>query len=116
MKNKKVVILVVAIGIVALSYFLIKKKKAQKEADSLFNQSQSPSQPVSNDEFPLKNGSKGDNVKKLQDYLNLNIKPPMAKLKVDGMFGPATEAALSSVTSKKTMTKEDFNNKIYKTT
>ena len=44
----------------------------------------------SNDKFPLKVGSRGPNVKKLQEYLN---KSSSAGLVTDGIFGSKTLAA-----------------------
>ena len=44
----------------------------------------------SKDEFPLKVGSRGPNVKKLQEYLN---KSSSAGLATDGIFGSKTLAA-----------------------
>jgi len=44
-----------------------------------------------NDTFPLKKGSKGLRVKKLQDFLN---KENNESLVVDGIFGSKTEAAV----------------------
>ena len=44
---------------------------------------------LSTSSFPLKMGSRGDNVKKWQTYLN----GKGADLVVDGVWGPKTEAA-----------------------
>lgn len=50
----------------------------------------------------LKNGDKGDEVKRLQQYLNWY--DPNNKLKVDGIFGSATETAVKSMQSKLKLT------------
>jgi hypothetical protein len=50
---------------------------------------------VGTDKFPLGKGSRGNNVKLLQQALT--------KLKVDGIFGSLTEAALVKATSKNTI-------------
>jgi hypothetical protein len=52
-------------------------------------------------EFPLKNGSSGNNVKLLQEKLG--------GLVVDGFFGNKTEQALISKTGKNTITKSELN-------
>lgn len=44
--------------------------------------------------FPLKKGSRGGKVKKLQLFLNTKYNP---KLSVDGEFGTATEAAVKNM-------------------
>ena len=47
--------------------------------------------PAANDDFPLKKGSKGERVKKLQEFLNNNNNESLV---VDGIFGSKTEAAV----------------------
>ena len=63
--------------------------------------------------FPLKQGSRGDKVRELQQFLNRRILPPLVALDVDGIFGPKTEAALFQVTGRKQVTEAEFN--LYKT-
>ena len=43
--------------------------------------------------YPIRRGRCGEYVKPLQRHLNSFIKPPLKILKVDGDFGPKTEAA-----------------------
>ncbi|MEI6569717.1 MAG: hypothetical protein WCR20_23775 [Verrucomicrobiota bacterium] len=44
--------------------------------------------------FPLKFGSKGNEVLNLQKYLNNNVMVPFSKLKEDSNFGALTQSAL----------------------
>lgn len=47
--------------------------------------------------FPLKVGSKGGQVCKLQDWLNKNVLLSVELLDVDGDFGPLTQAAVNKI-------------------
>ena len=42
-------------------------------------------------EFPLKYGSRGENVARLQKWLNTYLHPDFKPLVVDGIFGPKTD-------------------------
>ena len=69
------------------------------------------------DSFPLKKGSRGSNVEKLQTYLRQKqvkrdesvryIVPP-TYLEIDGIFGDKTEAALLEFTNRKSVSEEYF--------
>jgi len=106
------VILIVAILVVATVFYLKKKKAAQqstgggggsnKQGDNMAlpetKEASTDKNPVKTVEkttagFPLQYGSKGEEVKKLQEALN----GKGAKLKVDGDFGPATSSALRNL-------------------
>lgn len=54
------------------------------------------SQPVYNDNWPLKRGSRGNNVKQLQITLN-NLDSVLPDLTIDGVFGVKTEEKLKKV-------------------
>jgi len=61
--------------------------------------------------FPLAKGKRGDNVTKLQKWLNINLKvKKQPEIKVDGIFGTETETALKAITGKTTMDKTYFDN------
>lgn len=47
--------------------------------------------------FPLKFGSKGGQVCKLQEWLNKNVLRSVELLDVDGDFGPLTQAAVNKI-------------------
>ncbi len=47
--------------------------------------------------FPLKVGSKGGQVCKLQEWLNKNVLRSVELLDVDGDFGPLTQAAVNKI-------------------
>ncbi|MBO5110684.1 MAG: peptidoglycan-binding protein [Clostridia bacterium] len=51
--------------------------------------------------YPLRNGSRGEPVRTLQTYLNFisNTYTQIPKVEVDGVFGPATERAVSAYES-----------------
>jgi hypothetical protein len=59
--------------------------------------------------FPLKMGSRGENVKKLQRYLNNKMPSPMKRLEIDGIFGELTEKALLAVANKNEINEREFN-------
>jgi peptidoglycan hydrolase-like protein with peptidoglycan-binding domain len=50
--------------------------------------------------FPLKVGSKGGQVCKLQEWLNKNVLLSVELLNVDGDFGPLTLAAVNKIPAK----------------
>lgn len=58
--------------------------------------------------FPLKKGSKGNEVSTLQTYLNSQLPAPVQRLDVDGNFGPLTETALFTVMGKREVSREHF--------
>ena len=61
--------------------------------------------------FPLQVGSKGDEVKRLQNWLNTNLKMKgQPSITVDGDFGAGTATALNTVTGKTSMDQTYFNN------
>jgi len=61
---------------------------------------------TTNTAFPLQKGSKGTNVKALQEVLNSKFN---AKLTTDGSFGSKTETALKAATGKISITESEFN-------
>lgn len=73
---------------------LLRRRKLRKElgieTPSNGGGSNTP-EPAANDDFPLKKGSRGERVKKLQEFLN-NMNNE--SLVVDGIFGSKTEAAV----------------------
>ena len=85
---------VAAVALVGYRFFM--RRKLMKELG--LNKMNTPMPPKgggssssgSKDEFPLKVGSRGPNVKKLQEYLN---KSSSAGLATDGIFGSKTLAA-----------------------
>lgn len=63
-----------------------------------------------NDNFPLKKGSYGNNVRRLQTAL-LKLNPSaLPKYGVDGDFGTETETALINQTGKSTCTEAELTN------
>jgi|GEM_PF-2043008 len=104
MKNKKVIIVIVlillVIGIaIGYSVYQKKKRKALMEGATEGGSTKVPGTgtggtPVQySDEFPLKIGSKGNNVTALQYAINEGCPEVGSKIAVDGVFGPQTEAA-----------------------
>ncbi len=83
--NKKKIIIIVIIAIIlgVILYFILRKPKPAALP--------SGSTPVNPDNFPLKIGSTGTEVKAVQKYLNDKYS---AGLVVDGSWGPATDAAV----------------------
>lgn len=78
----------------------IKKDIAQKIKDAAGTIVNTVKPPTTNN-FPLKNGSKNDNVRTLQSALNRLGQDPA--LVVDGIFGSKTQASLKAYTGKTTV-------------
>lgn len=55
--------------------------------------------------FPISRGMKGNEVKRIQEMLNKKF---YSGLKIDGCFGPKTEAALFIAIGKRTLSAQDF--------
>tara|TARA_R110000803_G_scaffold16317_1_gene44737 strand:+ start:21390 stop:21779 length:390 start_codon:yes stop_codon:yes gene_type:complete len=74
---------------------LLRRRRLRKElgieTPSSDGGSSNTTEPAANEDFPLKKGSKGERVKKLQDFLNRENNESLA---VDGIFGSKTEAAV----------------------
>lgn len=96
------------IGIVL--YFNSKKEPKQQFLQGFGDE-------VENDSFPLKKGSSGSNVEKLQTYLrqkqeerdeSVRYSVPPTYLEIDGIFGDKTEAALLEFTNRKSVSEEYF--------
>ena len=93
-------------------YFLKKRKEKQQFAASIKGTTTSSSSSgvrsfscmYSDSSFPLKFGTCGTNVKKLQNYLNSKG----SGIDTDGKFGPKTEAAVQKVFGTKTVSQEKF--------
>jgi len=107
MKNKKLVIILIIVAVVIIiSYIIyraIKNKNVDKykltDKDVTVPQT-APIQAVDTDTFPLKRGSDGPNVKRLQVMLNVTVYqslPEYLKLKEDGKYGAKTEEAVDAM-------------------
>ena len=139
-KKKKIIVTTLAVGATGiLGYFgwqYLKKKKQAKGEDinSLISKINEPiitqpilatttkpkattkkvtyTQPVvqRNDDFPLKKGSKGETVKKLQEALITKYgKQILSKYGADGDFGSETTNALTKLGLPTTITESTFN-------
>lgn len=138
-KKKKIIVTTLAVGATGiLGYFgwqyLKKKKQAKKDdIDSLIKNIDKPivlsndtttTKPKvkttttvykptvadRNDEFPLKKGSKGDTVRKLQEALITKYgKQTLPKYGADGDFGSETTNALTKLGLPTTITESTFN-------
>ena len=103
MKNKKAIIItIVVIVLLILAYFgwrayKIRKRQAAlkgvTEGGTTPSGSTSGGSPSYSDAFPLKTGSRGNNGTALQYAINEGCPEVGEKIKVDGIFGPQTEAA-----------------------
>lgn len=98
-KNKIIIIIVAVLLIAVIIYFLFFKKPKVVDTTILnpnLNPNPNPkptnTTPVENDNFPLMVGSKGNNVKYLQNALN-KINPTYT-IKADGSFGTQTKSFL----------------------
>lgn len=93
---------VLFVALVAFVLWRMYKKRSPNEGDG-------------GDSFPLQEGSLGDNVKKLQEYLNMkmgSMKLPdemkLVPLKVDGIFGTKTKNACYLVLGVESVTEDQF--------
>lgn len=108
-KKKTAIIIVCCILAVALIAFLIWKMLHQN------NEETSSSDAVDGDEFPLQEGSQGEKVEVLQEYLNTQlmkmqngeVKPSL--LDVDGIFGAKTATACKAVFGTESISQSQFN-------
>lgn len=124
MKKNTIIALIVAVlavaGTVVFLWQYDKKQNAAPEAKSEPTKPGTtpakPKQPVS--VFPLKQGSKGEEVKKLQRKLNeysdyyyftMTVKPPYQKLTVDGDFGEKTAANAKVILGATSITKQQYD-------
>tara|TARA_Y100000592_G_C5442094_1_gene303983 strand:- start:248 stop:832 length:585 start_codon:yes stop_codon:yes gene_type:complete len=110
--NKGLKITLIALGVIGTGvglYFLLRKPKNPNIPNTPNTPSSpnTPTTPVS--EFPLKRGSKGDKVKQLQRYLNINYS---SGLVVDGDFGPKTQAALNTATGLSQVSESWYQNNV----
>ena len=99
-KYKNYIIAGVIAAIAIILYFVLKGKKEETtpEAPAVKTGGETPL--VS--KFPIKLGSKGQEVKEIQTALNKRIAPYMLPLKVDGIFGEKTLAMLKKYAGGKT--------------
>lgn len=124
--DKKKKALLIGIGVAALgaiTYFgwqYWKKRKALQSEDNVIDplpdipvtpkKKTSKPAPVRNDEFPLKKGSKGENVKALQEALIAKYgKSILPKYGADGDFGSEMVAALKKAGLPEQVNQSTFN-------
>ncbi len=122
-KQKKIILIiaVIVIAIVAFLYFKNKKKKedesgSQQEPDpasnslgSILNSSEKTPNPKGAADtmsvFPLKMGSRNPQVKNLQTWL---LKNEGAQIKVDGVWGKETDAAVKKFLKLDNISKDKY--------
>lgn len=104
----KVIIGVLLAGTVIVALFAFGKKKEEEPPPS--DEETGGTDPTTTSSpkgFPLKYGSRGNNVKSLQRFLNYS--DASYKLKVDGVFGSLTQAAVEVEIRKKIVHKDYFD-------
>lgn len=113
---------VVAVAATIILIFVYDKKKNGSGSSSTGTSSgsgtgSSTTTTTKTNVFPLKKGSKGQEVAKLQTQLNawnnyywfgLSVKPPYQTLAVDGDFGSRTEANLNFILKRKTISESAY--------
>lgn len=126
MKKNTIIALVVAVlavaGTVVFLWFYDKKQNAAPEAKTEPQNPTTPENPTTPPApvtvFPLRKGSKGEEVKKLQRkmneysdyyYFTMTVKPPYQKLIVDGDFGPKTDANARVILGATSITKQQYD-------
>lgn len=108
--NRTTKIILISLGVIGTGvgiYFLLRKPKSNGTTPSI--EPNNPTLPPVKKTFPLKRGSKGDKVKQLQRYLNINYS---SGLVVDGDFGPKTEAALNTATGLSQVSESWYQNNV----
>jgi len=112
---KKILLILAILSIVGFSlWFFLRKNKNSATSDSFSGGTGSSF----GDNFPLKQGSRGANVSRLQNHLNKLIEnansvmaavsSPDPLLSVDEIFGPKTEKEVLRFYSVKEVSKELF--------
>lgn len=112
------VILIAIIGAVAYYFLVYKKKKAQADSPATDQDTtgktpirQGASMGTMDSTFPLKKGSKGNNVKGLQSFLNKKYK---AGLAVDGDYGSKTDSAVKKYLNVSEISQDMYINEVFK--
>lgn len=103
----------IVVGLYLIVRQFTKKPKVVTPApapDPIFSGGGGTPSPSSNDSFPLKKGSKGYNVTRLQTALKKLNASALPRYGVDGDFGSETEAALMAQTGKNTCTSAELVN------
>jgi LPXTG-motif cell wall-anchored protein len=114
MMNKTAKIVMIAAGAVALGaggYFLIRKKKKNDLIEKYDDEIEEKGT-VTTDGFPLKIGSRGEDVKYLQKWINTFATFGQSRIEEDGVFGTETESRLYMLLGKKSIPKELFDKNI----
>jgi hypothetical protein len=105
----------IAIGLYLIVREVTKKPKTKKQEDDVINDDviivdggSGSGSGSRNDSFPLKKGSKGNNVRRLQTALKKINPSALPRYGVDGDFGNETEAELMIQTGKTTCTSAEL--------
>jgi len=93
--KKRIVIIIAIAAVLGIAIFFIVKKTKQKNGASN----------STGGIFPLKKGSRGTEVKNVQNMLNKIIP---ADIEVDGIFGPKTESSLQQKVGLIQLTKKQY--------
>lgn len=106
----RVLAVLAAVLIIRYSYLWIRRQFSGLESHALDSSDNLAGATVTSayaagNAFPLKQGSAGSNVVKLQQFLNAY---GGASLTVDGKFGPKTKAALAAYNGKTSVTQTDL--------
>lgn len=96
MKRKITIIGSFLLIVLVITYFILKRNIVVSDSNNLMEGS-----------FPIKYGSRGENVKKLQRFLNTKVSSGL-QLDVDGIFGDQTELTLQWVFEIEKVSKDFF--------
>lgn len=119
-KNNKILLLVCIIVVVitaATLYYFEKKRKEELSEGEIKSSSGTTTQTTTSSVFPLKKGSKGEEVKNLQRKINeyltyywfmLQVKPTYQTLSVDGIWGTKTESNVQYVFKKNQISEQEY--------
>lgn len=105
MKNKNIKIFAGVLAILG-AYFIYRYYKKPKPDEIIKPQEPTPiynPRTTANDKYPLRKGSKGDNVKAIQKLILGIDSTLLPKFGADGDFGSETESALQKLIGKKSV-------------
>lgn len=112
MKKKTLIIIVLALVVAAavVVYFVFKRRNNNNNNNNPDNSNSTGGGTTgTNSGFPLKYGSRGENVKKLQRRLNEQLPSTTPQLVVDGIWGKKTEDAVKLVYGINVISESKFN-------
>jgi len=106
---KKTILLLIIVAVIVTIIVLKQQKVESERKGSDYEGGESTSSSSSPIGSVLKRGSRGEEVRKLQElFNNYLLTPPLKRLEEDGKFGILTEEGLYMATGRKSITLEQM--------